>query len=53
MWAGQGQDGLTYPLTPKKYTVSGLESLTVPGIHRASLVAQTVKNPSAMWETWV
>ena len=43
LWAGQGQDGLTYPPTPKKCTVSGLESLIVPGIHRASLVAQTVK----------
>ena len=53
LWAGQGQDGLTYPPTPKKYTVSGLESLTALGIHRASLVAQMVKNPPAMWETWV
>ena len=53
LWAGQGQDGLTYPPTPKKYTVSGLESLTALGIHTASLVAQMVKNPPAMWETWV
>ena len=31
----------------------GTDIYTPPGMKRASLVAQLVKNPPAMWETWV
>ena len=29
------------------------KTLSLGGLHRSSLVAQLVKNPPAMWETWV
>ena len=51
--------GDNHSIKPPKYSSVGGNTKggeTFPGAHeerRASLIAQLVKNPPAMWETWV
>ena len=43
------QKNITYPITSTSHSVFPFPCSSL----RASLVAQMVKNPPAMWETWV
>ena len=53
----RGKDGNIQSITNIKVYNRGMEfyilTMDNPTAIRASLVAQTVKNPPAVWETWV